>query len=120
MIVDGEVVDFLGGLFGYPSQSKKLTPLQAWGQEINLYQSLPKALPKADPLLWWKNNQFQFPVLAKLAMMYLGIPASQASCERLFSIAKNDITETRTSMLPDLVESLLFLRKKRDIINMMK
>jgi hypothetical protein len=120
MISEDQDEEFLGGLFGHSSTSKKLTPLQSWGQDINLFQSLPKAPPKADPLLWWKNNQFQFPVLAKLAKMYLGIPASQASCERLFSIAKNDITETRTSMLPDLVESLLFLRKRRDILSMMK
>jgi len=111
--------DYFGGLFGTSTTTtRKLTPLQIWKQDINLYQSLPKAPPKADPLLWWKNNQFQFPNLANLARIYLAIPASQASCERLFSIAKNDITETRTSLLPDLVESLLFLRKKRDILDM--
>jgi hypothetical protein len=55
----------------------------------------------------------------ELARKYLGIPASQASCERLFSISKNDITETRTSMLPDLSEALLMIRKKKDILNLL-
>jgi len=111
--------DYLGGIFGTTNtKTRKLNPLQVWKQDINLYQSLPKS-HKADPLLWWKANQSQFPNLANLAKTYLAIPASQASCEKLFSIAKNDITETRTSMLPDLVESLLFLRKKRDVMNML-
>ena len=57
---------------------------------------------------------------ARLAKIYLGIPASQASCERLFSISKNDVTECRTSMLPELVESLLFVRKRRDIAELLK
>jgi hypothetical protein len=57
-------------------------------------------------------------ILAELAKKYLGIPASQASCERLFSISKNDITETRTSILPDLAESLLIVRKKKDILDL--
>ena len=53
--------------------------------------------------------------LAQLARKYLAIPASQASCERLFSIARQDITERRTSMLPDLVEALIFIAKRKDI-----
>jgi len=55
-------------------------------------------------------------LIGKLARKYLGIPASQASCERIFSISKNDITETRTSMKPDLAEALLMLRKKKEIL----
>ena len=53
--------------------------------------------------------------LAILARKYLGIPASQASCERIFSITKNDITENRTCIKPELAQSLLMLRKKKDI-----
>lgn len=58
---------------------------------------------------------FFFLILATLAQRYLAVPASQASCERLFSVAKNDITEKRTSMLPDLVESLLFVSQSKEI-----
>jgi hypothetical protein len=50
--------------------------------------------------------------------MYLAIPASQASCERLFSISKNDVVENRTSMNPELVGGLLFLRKRKDILDL--
>lgn len=68
------------------------------------------------------SNNYYFYVLtriAKLAKGYLAIPASQASCERLFSITKNDITENRTSLKPDIVESLLFVGKKREIIKLL-
>jgi hypothetical protein len=64
--------DIFGGLFGTTtSKTRKLTPLQTWKQDINLYQSLPKAPPKADPLLWWKNNQFQFPTLGVCSLSRL-------------------------------------------------
>ncbi len=56
-------------------------------------------------------------MVAHLARQYLSIPASQASCERLFSVARNDITEKRTSLLPDLVESLLFIGKRKEILS---
>ncbi len=64
------------------------------------------------------SSFFSLIFLAQLAKKYLGIPASQASCERLFSISKNDITETRTCILPDLAESLLFVRKRKDILDL--
>jgi hypothetical protein len=54
--------------------------------------------------------------LAHLAREYLAIPASQASCERLFSIAKHVVTEFRTRLLPDLVEALIFLSKGKDMM----
>jgi hypothetical protein len=56
-------------------------------------------------------------LIAQLASQYLAIPASQASCERLFSIARQDITEKRTSMLPDLVEALIFITKRKEILS---
>jgi hypothetical protein len=59
-----------------------------------------------------------FHFLGALARKYLAIPASQASCERLFSIARQDITEKRTSLLPDLVEALIFIARKKDIKDM--
>jgi len=96
--------------------TRKLSPNQLWQQEINMYQSMPRLDGRSDPLSWWKYHQLQLPTLSMLARKYLGIPASQASCERIFSISKNDITETRTSMKPDLAEALLMLRKKREIL----
>lgn len=47
------------------SSSRKLSPLQVWKQEINVYQGLPRADYKSDPLFWWKVNSGQLPFLCK-------------------------------------------------------
>ena len=102
-----------------------------WSDELDRYRIEERLEMDQDPLLWWKLNKSRYPLLGKsvrrllfhlfllcvaqLARNYLAIPASQASCERLFSIARQDITDTRTSMLPDLVEALIFIAKKHDI-----
>lgn len=51
-------------LFEELSQSaRKMTPLQLWNSEINLFQSLSRPDGKTDPLLWWKCNSHQLPNL---------------------------------------------------------
>jgi len=40
----------------------------------------------ACPLLFWKLNENRFKELSKLAKKYLGVPASSAAVERMFSI----------------------------------
>jgi hypothetical protein len=45
----------------------------------------------ADPLAWWKGNERKFPILAKLARMYLAIQATSAPSERIFSVASRII-----------------------------
>jgi len=42
------------------SSSRKLSPLQVWKQEINVYQGLPRADYKSDPLFWWNVNSGHF------------------------------------------------------------
>ena len=37
---------------------------------------------------WWKNNEYRFPKLAKMAKQYLAAPASTAGVERVFSAAE--------------------------------
>jgi hypothetical protein len=59
-------------------------------------------------LTWWKENEKSFPVLAQIAKIYLAIPASQATCERSFSLAKRICSEDRTSLSPAHLEQLVF------------
>jgi hypothetical protein len=111
----------LDKMFGVTSKaSKKMTPTQIWNTEWSFYENLLAIDHSGDPLAWWKSYERQLPNLSRLAKTYLAIPASQASCERLFSISKNDVTESRTSMLPELVEALLFVRKRKDIKDLLK
>jgi hypothetical protein len=40
-----------------------------------------------NPLEWWKGNEKQYPLLARVARKVLAIPATSASSERVFSAA---------------------------------
>ena len=42
---------------------------------------------KTDLLEWWAAHEIDFPALSVMARQYLGVPATSASAERLFSIA---------------------------------
>jgi hypothetical protein len=59
------------GLFdSISATARKKSPTQMWAADIDLYKSLPKAFPRTDPLLWWKTNQFQFPILGKSCQFF--------------------------------------------------
>ena len=51
-----------------------------------------------------------YPILGKLASKYLSIPAASVAFERLFSAAKNIISDQR-NLDPNRAEMLLFLNK---------
>jgi len=53
-------------------------------EEFLLEKSLPH---NSDVMAWWNMNEHRFPKLAKLTEVYLGIPATSASSERLLSKA---------------------------------
>ncbi|CAF4911362.1 unnamed protein product, partial [Rotaria socialis] len=52
-------------------------------------------LDDIDILSFWQENRHTFPQLAKLAKIICAIPASNTIVERLFSAAKNVITDKR-------------------------
>ena len=82
------------------------------------FRRTPLALRNSDPLLWWQQQQIQFPILSKLARKYLGIPATSVPSERLFSDAGNHITPRRSNLKPKLVSRMLFLKRNDNFINM--
>jgi hypothetical protein len=45
-----------------------------------------------DPLEWWKRNQLKYPYLARLARLYLAVPAMSAPSERIWSRASRILT----------------------------
>ena len=63
-----------------------------------------------DPLLWWRKNQDVFPVLAKLARIYLAIPATSAPTERIFSRASLVINHLRSRLTPANAGMAIFLK----------
>lgn len=64
-----------------------------------------------DPLVWWRNNEARYPLLAAVAKKYLCICATSTPSERVFSAAGNIVTPMRSSLKPDNVNMLVFLSK---------
>jgi hypothetical protein len=79
--------------------------------EISKYQTLSYLKITSDPLLWWKQKQFQFPILSCLARKYLCIPATEAPSERIFSTASLLLSKFRNRMDPDLAGRMIFIKK---------
>jgi hypothetical protein len=64
-----------------------------------------------DPLLWWKQKQFQLPILSGLAQKYLCIPVTVAPSEHIFSAASLLLSKFRNRMDPDLAGRMVFIKK---------
>lgn len=64
-----------------------------------------------NPLAWWKERMIKYPLLIKLVIRTLCIPATSAPSERLFSHAGLTIARDRASMLPENAEELIFLKE---------
>jgi len=64
----------------------------------------------AHPLLFWKNYENKFPYLSKLARRLYSIPAISACIERQFSAGGLVLNERRSSLNPDTVNDILFIR----------
>lgn len=64
-----------------------------------------------DILLFWRQQQSLYPVLSSIAKVVYAIPASNTIIERLFSKAKNVVTEKRTRLDCEKINQILFLQK---------
>ncbi|CAH1640754.1 unnamed protein product [Spodoptera littoralis] len=62
-----------------------------------------------DPSDWWRNHQFVYPNLAQLYRNKCCAMSTSVSCERIFSISGNIITERRTRLKSEKVKQLMFL-----------
>ena len=58
-----------------------------------------------DPLLWWGEQRYSFPILSCLARQLLVIPAFSAESERHFSDAGRIPCKNRNRLKDDAVES---------------
>jgi len=58
----------------------------------------------------------QLPNLSSLARVYLGIPSTSVSSERLFSKTGLTISERRTSLNPEHAEQIAFLSQNWSIV----
>ncbi|XP_040192700.1 E3 SUMO-protein ligase ZBED1-like [Rana temporaria] len=64
-----------------------------------------------DPMTWWKSNECKYPHVAKMARCYLAVPGSSVPSERVFSTAGDIVTAQRSTLSPEHVDILVFLKK---------
>ena len=67
-------------------------------------------------LTWWKRNEIDLPKLANLAKFILAIPATSTASERNFSASGITVTQLSSSIDPNTVDSILFLRSNSDLL----
>jgi zinc finger BED domain-containing protein 1 (E3 SUMO-protein ligase ZBED1) len=98
-------------------QSTTVSPadsiIQLIENELSLYVSEPPIEQtddnaKGNVFAWWKDNAGHFPRMAKLAKVYLAVPATSVASERSFSKAGEIITSRRSSLKPLKAEQVIF------------
>ena len=104
----------LGSIFKKPQVDKQSssTPSQERVRvELTMYLQCPQPDAESDPLVWWKSQEKNFPILAMLARKYLCICATSTASERLFSTSGNVVTPKRACLKPDMINMLVFLAR---------
>ena len=83
---------------------------------IDDYLKLIYSTQYKDALLFWKLHDQKFQILSTLAKKYLGVPASSASVERMFSISGHILSSKRASMSVRLFAVLVFLKLNENFL----
>lgn len=97
--------------FGLASQQNPNSTIEEIDRYIN--QSVNWDV---DPSEWWAQNKSHFPMLAQLARIYLGIPATSTASECSFSTSGNFMQPKRSSLHPSKLNKLCFINENFDNI----
>ena len=84
--------------------------------KVDVYLKL-KSSKNINPLSWWKVNEKKFPFLSKVSKEYFGIAAISIPLERLFSDVGNLITTKHSSLKPEKIEKLIFLKRNANLFD---
>ena len=103
----------------FDDESDDESPLNELDNQINEYFRLIETNKYTDALLFWKTHH-QMPSfinLAKLAQKVLGVPATSAEVERMFSISGHILNNKRRTTGINLYENLVFLKLNEKFLN---
>lgn len=104
--------NLLSQCFDLPIEDQDSVSASPFDKELVDYMALNVTLkPNDDVLLFWKNYEKFFPILASIVASIYSIPASNTTVERLFSQANNTLSPRRTNIQTEKVNKLLFLNK---------
>ena len=87
----------------------QLTSQQRVKQEIDQYLTHPQLNMEDEPLPWWKSECVRYPVLAKVAKKFLCLCATSVPSERVFSCGRHIVSDIRTCLKTQRVDSLVLL-----------
>ena len=79
--------------------------------EARKYFKEPVLARLQDPLLWWKENEQYYELIAKIAKKYRCIPGTSVPAERVFSKAGELVSMRYNRLKPKNVNMFLFLNK---------
>ena len=71
--------------------------------ELARYIAAEEVSGDTNPLIWWRNHEASFPLMAKLVKKYLCICATSSPSERLFSTAGDIVTPQRSTLKPEKI-----------------
>jgi hypothetical protein len=98
--------------FDLPVDKEESVPTPSFDKELVEYMALNDTIDTdGDVLLFWKQHEKSFPILASIVKAIYCIPASNTTVERLFSSANNTFSDRRTNLDTDKLNQLLFLNK---------
>lgn len=108
---DSALIFLLGPAYSTKTTAPQKTPTQKAKEEVNRYRDVEPVALSEDPLIWWRDHEREYPLLALQAKQYLSIPGTSVPSERVFSTAGDIVTAQRSCLTPQHVDQLLFLQK---------
>ena len=60
-----------------------------------------------DVLVFWRANEFRYPILARMARDFLTIPISTVASESTFNASGRVLDQHRSALSKDIVEALI-------------
>jgi hypothetical protein len=86
--------------------------------EVDMYLNTNTPFsPSDDVLNFWECNKEKYPRLYAITQRLFSIPATNLSSERNFSYTGMTLTDKRSTINPDKVNKLLFIRSNFDLIS---
>jgi hypothetical protein len=81
--------------------------------ELNQYttESQSPTHDVRNPLIYWRDNSKQYPILSNVSQRIFAIQASTGESERHFSCAGEVVTERRSRLSPDCIEAQVLLKE---------
>lgn len=79
--------------------------------EVTEYLKEDKIKFDQNPFEWWADKKSKYPVLSRMARIYLAVPATSTPSERLFSDAGNLLTSKRSKINSELFKRMIFLKR---------